>query len=41
MSSSAKTFPAWAFFSLLSNVILLLAVILLIAKQQNLTAFFG
>ena len=41
MSSSAKTFPAWAFFSLLSNVILLLAVILLIAKQQNFTAFFG
>ncbi|MDY6902215.1 MAG: SGNH/GDSL hydrolase family protein [Cyanobacteriota bacterium] len=41
MSSSAKTFPAWAFFSLLSNVILLLAVILLIAKQQNFAAFFS
>ncbi len=41
MSSSAKTFPAWAFFSLLSNVILLLAVILLIGKQQNFAAFFG
>lgn len=40
MSSSAKTFPAWAFFSLLSNVILLLAVILLISKQQNFAAFF-
>ncbi|BAY82447.1 lipolytic enzyme, G-D-S-L [Calothrix parasitica NIES-267] len=41
MSSSAKTFPAWAFFSLLSNLILLLAVILLIGKQQNFAAFFG
>ena len=41
MSSSAKTFPAWAFFSLLSNVILLLAVILLIGKQQDFAAFFG
>ena len=41
VSSSAKTFPAWAFFSLLSNVILLLAVILLIGKQQNFAAFFG
>ncbi|MGB3650206.1 MAG: SGNH/GDSL hydrolase family protein [Rivularia sp. (in: cyanobacteria)] len=39
MSSSAKTFPAWAFFSLLSNVILLLAVILLIGKQQGFTVW--
>lgn len=38
MSSSAKI-PAWAFFSLLSNVILLLAVILLIGEQQGGTAF--
>ncbi len=41
MSSSVKTFPAWAFFSLLSNVILLLAVILLIGKQQAVTAFLA
>jgi len=41
VSSSAKTFPAWAFFSLLSNVILLLAVILLIGKQQGVTAFWA
>ncbi len=41
MSNSIKTFPAWAFFSLLSNGILLLAVILLIGKQQDVTAFFG
>ncbi len=41
MSSSAKTFPAWAFFSLLSNVILLLAVILLIGKQEAVNAFFA
>jgi len=41
VSSSVKTFPAWAFFSLLSNFILLLAVILLIGKQQGFTVFFG
>ncbi|NJM21946.1 MAG: G-D-S-L family lipolytic protein [Richelia sp. RM2_1_2] len=41
MSSSVKTFPAWAFFSLLSNLILLLTVILLVGKQQGFTAFFG
>ncbi len=41
MSSSVKRFPAWAFFSLLSNVILLLAVILLIGKQQAVTAFLA
>jgi lysophospholipase L1-like esterase len=41
VSNSIKTFPAWAFFSLLSNGILLLAVILLIGKQQDVTAFFG
>ncbi|MEA5596603.1 SGNH/GDSL hydrolase family protein [Rivularia sp. UHCC 0363] len=41
MSSSVKNFPAWAFFSLLSNGILLFAVILLIGKQQGFTAFFG
>ena len=41
MSSSIKNFPAWAFFSLLTNVILLLAVALLIVKQQDVTAFLG
>ncbi|MEH2418755.1 SGNH/GDSL hydrolase family protein [Nostoc sp.] len=41
MSTSAKTFPIWAFLSLLTNGILMLAVILLIWQQQRLTAFFG
>ena len=41
MSSTDKTFPTWAFFSLLSNVILLLAVILMIGKQQGVTAFLS
>ncbi|MBD6618318.1 G-D-S-L family lipolytic protein [Komarekiella sp. 'clone 1'] len=41
MPTSAKTFPVWAFFSLLTNGILMLAVILLIWQQQRLTAFFG
>ncbi|WP_318780377.1 SGNH/GDSL hydrolase family protein [Atlanticothrix silvestris] len=39
MSTSAKTFPIWAFFSLLTNGILMLAVILLIWQRQRLTAF--
>jgi lysophospholipase L1-like esterase len=41
VSTSAKTFPIWAFFSLLTNGILMLAVILLIWQQQRLSAFFG
>ncbi|MCC5617492.1 GDSL-type esterase/lipase family protein [Nostoc sp. CHAB 5836] len=41
MSTSFKTFPIWAFFSLLTNGILMLAVILLIWQQQRLSAFFG
>jgi lysophospholipase L1-like esterase len=41
VSTSFKTFPIWAFFSLLTNGILMLAVILLIWQQQRLTAFFG
>ncbi|MBN3890587.1 MAG: G-D-S-L family lipolytic protein [Nostoc sp. JL31] len=41
MSTSAKTFPIWAFLSLLTNGILMLAVILLIWQQQRLAAFFG
>jgi len=41
VSTSVKTFPVWAFFSLLTNGILMLAVILLIWQQQRLTAFLG
>jgi len=41
VSTSAKTFPIWAFLSLLTNGILMLAVILLIWQQRRLTAFFG
>jgi lysophospholipase L1-like esterase len=41
VSTSFKTFPLWAFFSLLTNGILMLAVVLLIWQQQRLTAFFG
>ncbi|MEH2053072.1 SGNH/GDSL hydrolase family protein [Nostoc sp.] len=41
MSTYFKTFPLWAFFSLLTNGILMLAVILLIWQQQKLGAFFG
>jgi lysophospholipase L1-like esterase len=41
VSTSVKTFPIWAFFSLLTNGVLLLAVILLIWQQQKLTGFFG
>jgi lysophospholipase L1-like esterase len=39
VSTSAKTFPVWAFFSLLTNGILMLAVMLLIWQRQRLTAF--
>jgi lysophospholipase L1-like esterase len=41
VSTSAKTFPIWAFFSLLTNGLLMLAVILLLWQQQRLTAFFA
>ena len=41
MSTPAKTFPTWAFFSLATNGILILAVILLIWRQQGWTAFLG
>ncbi|MBD2387024.1 SGNH/GDSL hydrolase family protein [Cylindrospermum sp. FACHB-282] len=41
MSNPAKTFPIWGLFSLVTNSILMLAVILLIWQQQRLTAFFG
>lgn len=38
--SSAKSFPIWAFFSLLTNGVLVLAVILLFLRQQGMTALF-
>ncbi|WP_235622400.1 SGNH/GDSL hydrolase family protein [Nostoc sp. PCC 7524] len=41
MTTTAKTFPVWAFFLLATNGILMLAVILLILQQQRLTAFSG
>lgn len=37
MFNRVKTFPAWGFLSLLTNVILMLAVILLIWRQQKIT----
>jgi lysophospholipase L1-like esterase len=37
VSNCVKTFPAWGFFALLTNVILMLAVILLIWRQQKIT----
>ena len=37
MSNCVKTFPAWGFFALLTNVILMLAVISLIWRQQKIT----
>ncbi|WP_460204635.1 SGNH/GDSL hydrolase family protein [Scytonema sp. NUACC21] len=41
MNTPAKTFPIWAFLSLTTNVLLILALALLIARQQELTALFG
>ncbi|WP_407894795.1 SGNH/GDSL hydrolase family protein [Scytonema sp. NUACC26] len=41
MNTPAKTFPIWARLSLATNFILIFAIALLIARQQNLTAFFG
>ncbi|MGH1393457.1 MAG: SGNH/GDSL hydrolase family protein [Trichormus sp.] len=41
MSTTAKHFPIWAFFLLATNGILMLAVILLIWRQQGLTASSG
>ncbi|BAZ11315.1 lipolytic enzyme, G-D-S-L [Calothrix sp. NIES-4071] len=40
VSTSAKSFPIWAFFSLLTNGVLVLAVILLFLRQQGMTALF-
>ena len=37
MSNRVKTFPAWGFLALLTNLILMLAVILLIWRQQKIT----
>jgi lysophospholipase L1-like esterase len=41
VTNPAKTFPTWAFVSLVTNGILITAVTLLILRQQGLTAFFG
>jgi lysophospholipase L1-like esterase len=40
VSTPAKIFPTWAFFSVVTNGILMLAIALLILRQQGLTAFF-
>jgi lysophospholipase L1-like esterase len=37
----AKTFPLWGFFLLVTNGILMLAIALLIGRQQQVPAFFG
>ncbi|QSV72641.1 MAG: G-D-S-L family lipolytic protein [Aphanizomenon flos-aquae KM1D3_PB] len=37
MSNRVKTFPVWGLFALLTNIILMLAVVLLIWRQQKLT----
>lgn len=37
MFNRVKTFPAWGFLSLLTNLVLMLAVILLIWRQQKIT----
>lgn len=39
MSTSLKTFPTWAVFSLVTNGILILAVALLLLREQGLAAF--
>jgi lysophospholipase L1-like esterase len=41
VSISAKTFPIWGFFSLATNGLLMLAIILLIWQQQRLSNSFG
>lgn len=41
MSSPAKTFPTWVFFSVLTNIVLILTVALLIHRQQGATTFLG
>lgn len=41
MSTSAKPFPIWGFFLLVTNGILMLAIILLIWRQQKLTTAFA
>ncbi|BAZ66001.1 MAG: G-D-S-L family lipolytic protein [Pelatocladus maniniholoensis HA4357-MV3] len=41
MSTSAKTSPTWAILSLITNGVLLVAVILLIWRQQGVTAFLA
>lgn len=41
MTISAKNFPLWAFFSLVTNGLLMLAIVLLILQQQRLTNIVG
>jgi lysophospholipase L1-like esterase len=41
VSTPAKIFPTWAFFSVVINGILILAIALLILRQQGLTAFLS
>jgi lysophospholipase L1-like esterase len=41
VSTPAKTFPTWAFFSVLTNIVLMLTVALLIYRQQRATTFLG
>jgi lysophospholipase L1-like esterase len=41
VNTPAKTFPTWVFLSLATNVILIFAIAVLIARQQELAAFFG
>ncbi|WP_084776860.1 SGNH/GDSL hydrolase family protein [Anabaena sp. PCC 7108] len=41
MSTPVKTFPVWGFFLLITNGILMLSVILLIWRQQQLTTAFA
>ncbi|MBF2067616.1 MAG: G-D-S-L family lipolytic protein [Calothrix sp. C42_A2020_038] len=40
MSTSAKSFPIWAFLSLLTNGVLVLAIILLFLRQHGMTDLF-
>ncbi|MEC4817507.1 MAG: SGNH/GDSL hydrolase family protein [Scytonema sp. PMC 1069.18] len=41
MTTSVKTVPVWAWLSLLTNGVLMLAIALLIYRQQGAIAFFG
>jgi lysophospholipase L1-like esterase len=41
VSNRVKTFPVWGFFALLTNIILMVAVVLLIWRQHKLNPVFG